>query len=127
VQEIGHPATLFPMVESGIGISVLPALALPLPRQYADANSRFHHRKQRCRMANLLHNVRPDSQPAAVTAGKPSGGEATDSGNGAAADAGMPEKPLAVDRGDKPRSTLIQRIFNPGGGEIAPFFSHDFP
>lgn len=23
VQEIGHPATLFPMVESGIGISVL--------------------------------------------------------------------------------------------------------
>ena len=30
-------------------------------------------------------------------------------------------------RGDKPRSTLIQRIFNPGGGEIAPFFSHDFP
>jgi hypothetical protein len=28
------------------------------------ANSRFHHRKQRCRMANLLHNVRPDSQPA---------------------------------------------------------------
>jgi len=32
VQEIGHPATLFPMVESGIGISVLPALALPLPQ-----------------------------------------------------------------------------------------------
>ncbi len=31
VQEIGHPATLFPMVEAGIGISVLPALALPLP------------------------------------------------------------------------------------------------
>jgi len=30
VQEIGHPATLFPMVEAGIGISVLPALALPL-------------------------------------------------------------------------------------------------
>jgi DNA-binding transcriptional LysR family regulator len=29
VQEIGHPATLFPMVEAGIGISVLPALALP--------------------------------------------------------------------------------------------------
>ncbi|EOZ1406756.1 TPA: LysR family transcriptional regulator [Enterobacter hormaechei subsp. steigerwaltii] len=32
VQEIGHPATLFPMVEAGIGISVLPALALPLPK-----------------------------------------------------------------------------------------------
>ncbi len=32
VQEIGHPATLFPMVEAGIGISVLPALALPLPQ-----------------------------------------------------------------------------------------------
>jgi DNA-binding transcriptional LysR family regulator len=32
VQEIGHPATLFPMVESGIGISILPALALPLPQ-----------------------------------------------------------------------------------------------
>lgn len=32
MQEIGHPATLFPMVESGIGISVLPALALPLPQ-----------------------------------------------------------------------------------------------
>ncbi len=31
-EEIGHPATLFPMVESGIGISVLPALALPLPQ-----------------------------------------------------------------------------------------------
>lgn len=34
VQEIGHPATLFPMVEAGIGISVLPALALP-PRRAA--------------------------------------------------------------------------------------------
>lgn len=32
VREIGHPATLFPMVEAGIGISVLPALALPLPQ-----------------------------------------------------------------------------------------------
>ena len=32
VQEFGHPATLFPMVEAGIGISVLPALALPLPQ-----------------------------------------------------------------------------------------------
>ncbi|MGP3592199.1 LysR family transcriptional regulator [Vagococcus sp. WN89Y] len=32
VQEIGHPTTLFPMVEAGIGISVLPALALPLPQ-----------------------------------------------------------------------------------------------
>lgn len=31
VQEIGHPATLFPMVAEGIGISILPALALPLP------------------------------------------------------------------------------------------------
>ncbi len=31
VQEIGHPATLFPMVEAGIGISIVPALALPLP------------------------------------------------------------------------------------------------
>ncbi|MCT4707099.1 LysR family transcriptional regulator [Enterobacteriaceae bacterium H11S18] len=31
VQQIGHPATLFPMVEAGIGLSVLPALALPLP------------------------------------------------------------------------------------------------
>ncbi|MCE0489266.1 LysR substrate-binding domain-containing protein [Pantoea sp. Mb-10] len=30
-QEIGHPATLYPMVEAGIGISILPALALPLP------------------------------------------------------------------------------------------------
>lgn len=32
VQEIGHPATLFPMVEAGIGVSVMPALALPLPQ-----------------------------------------------------------------------------------------------
>ncbi len=32
MQEIGHPATLFPMVEAGIGISILPALALPLPQ-----------------------------------------------------------------------------------------------
>ena len=31
IQEIGHPATLFPMVEAGIGISIFPALALPLP------------------------------------------------------------------------------------------------
>lgn len=31
VQEVGHPATLFPMVDVGIGISILPALALPLP------------------------------------------------------------------------------------------------
>jgi DNA-binding transcriptional LysR family regulator len=35
VQEIGHPATLFPMVEAGIGISVLPALALPCLRGVA--------------------------------------------------------------------------------------------
>lgn len=32
VQEIGHTATLFPMVEAGIGISVFPALALPVPQ-----------------------------------------------------------------------------------------------
>ncbi len=31
VQEIGHPATLFAMVAAGIGISIFPALALPLP------------------------------------------------------------------------------------------------
>ncbi|MGS4317595.1 LysR family transcriptional regulator [Serratia marcescens] len=31
VQEMGHPATLFPMVAEGIGISIFPALALPLP------------------------------------------------------------------------------------------------
>ncbi|UTO00249.1 LysR family transcriptional regulator [Serratia nematodiphila] len=31
VQEIGHPATLFPMVAEGIGISIFPALALRLP------------------------------------------------------------------------------------------------
>ncbi|CVF25463.1 LysR substrate-binding domain-containing protein [Serratia sp. CY32780] len=31
VQEIGHPATLFPMAAEGIGISIFPALALPLP------------------------------------------------------------------------------------------------
>lgn len=31
VQEIGHPVTLYPMVDAGIGISILPALALPLP------------------------------------------------------------------------------------------------
>lgn len=31
VQEIGHPATLFPMVAERIGISIFPALALPLP------------------------------------------------------------------------------------------------
>lgn len=31
VQEIGHPATLFPMVTAGIGVSIFPALALPLP------------------------------------------------------------------------------------------------
>ncbi|WP_029684772.1 LysR family transcriptional regulator [Tatumella saanichensis] len=31
VQQVGHPVTLYPMVEAGIGISILPALALPLP------------------------------------------------------------------------------------------------
>jgi len=31
-QEVGHPATLFPMVEAGIGVSIIPALALPLPQ-----------------------------------------------------------------------------------------------
>lgn len=31
VQEIGHPATLFPMVAAGLGVSIFPALALPLP------------------------------------------------------------------------------------------------
>lgn len=30
VQQIGHPSTLYPMVEAGIGISIVPALALPL-------------------------------------------------------------------------------------------------
>lgn len=32
VQQVGHPSTLFTMVNAGIGISILPALALPLPR-----------------------------------------------------------------------------------------------
>ena len=32
VQQVGHPSTLFSMVDAGIGISILPALALPLPR-----------------------------------------------------------------------------------------------
>jgi DNA-binding transcriptional LysR family regulator len=31
VQELGHPATVYGLVETGIGISVLPWLALPLP------------------------------------------------------------------------------------------------
>lgn len=31
VQQVGHPVTLYPMVEAEIGISILPALALPLP------------------------------------------------------------------------------------------------
>lgn len=31
-QQIGHPTTLYPMVEAGIGLSVIPALALPLPQ-----------------------------------------------------------------------------------------------
>jgi DNA-binding transcriptional LysR family regulator len=31
VQELGHPATVFGLVEAGIGVSVLPWLALPLP------------------------------------------------------------------------------------------------
>lgn len=42
VQEIGHPATLFPMVEAGIGISILPALALPLPAGRALTVQRLH-------------------------------------------------------------------------------------
>jgi DNA-binding transcriptional LysR family regulator len=33
VQELGHPATVFGLVEAGVGISVLPRLALPLPAQ----------------------------------------------------------------------------------------------
>ena len=31
IQQVGHPVTLYPMAEAGIGISILPALALPLP------------------------------------------------------------------------------------------------
>jgi len=31
VQELGHPATVFGLVEAGVGISVLPRLALPVP------------------------------------------------------------------------------------------------
>lgn len=31
VQELGHPATVYGLVEAGVGISVLPRLALPLP------------------------------------------------------------------------------------------------
>jgi DNA-binding transcriptional LysR family regulator len=31
VQELGHPATVFGLVEAGVGISVLPWLALPMP------------------------------------------------------------------------------------------------
>jgi DNA-binding transcriptional LysR family regulator len=31
VQELGHPATVFGLVEAGVGISVLPWLALPVP------------------------------------------------------------------------------------------------
>ncbi|MDF1485530.1 LysR substrate-binding domain-containing protein [Ramlibacter sp. H39-3-26] len=32
VQEVGHPTTAFSMVEAGLGLSVLPALALPAAR-----------------------------------------------------------------------------------------------
>lgn len=31
VQELGHPATVFGLVEAGVGISILPWLALPVP------------------------------------------------------------------------------------------------
>jgi DNA-binding transcriptional LysR family regulator len=31
VQELGHPATVFGLVEAGVGISVLPWFALPGP------------------------------------------------------------------------------------------------
>lgn len=31
VQELGHPATVFGLLEAGVGISILPWLALPLP------------------------------------------------------------------------------------------------
>jgi DNA-binding transcriptional LysR family regulator len=31
VQELGHPATVFGLVQAGLGVSVLPSLALPLP------------------------------------------------------------------------------------------------
>ncbi|KMV67342.1 LysR family transcriptional regulator [Rosenbergiella epipactidis] len=33
VQQVGHPSTLFTMVDAGIGVSILPALALPLPQE----------------------------------------------------------------------------------------------
>ena len=35
VQQIGHPATLYPMVAAGIGISIIPALALPVPEGHS--------------------------------------------------------------------------------------------
>ncbi len=31
VQELGHPATVYGLIEAGVGVSVLPWLALPLP------------------------------------------------------------------------------------------------
>jgi DNA-binding transcriptional LysR family regulator len=31
VQELGHPSTVFGLVQAGIGVSVLPWLAMPLP------------------------------------------------------------------------------------------------
>src|SRR5258706_7289835 len=33
VQELGHPATVFGLVQAGVGVSVLPWLALPLPAE----------------------------------------------------------------------------------------------
>lgn len=47
VQELGHSATVFGLVEAGIGVSVLPWLALPLPAGAALAARRLVPRAER--------------------------------------------------------------------------------
>ncbi|WP_027214162.1 LysR family transcriptional regulator [Burkholderia sp. WSM2232] len=47
VQELGHSATVFGLVEAGLGVSVLPWLALPLPAGAALAARRLVPRAER--------------------------------------------------------------------------------
>ncbi|GAA0492024.1 MULTISPECIES: LysR family transcriptional regulator [Tatumella] len=63
VQQVGHPVTLYPMVEAGIGISILPGLALPLP-----AGSRLRVRRimpEVCRTLMLIRRKNRSLSPAA--------------------------------------------------------------
>lgn len=63
IQQVGHPVTLYPMVEAGIGISILPGLALPLPSGSALQVRRIYPEEHRTLM--LIRRKNRSLSPAA--------------------------------------------------------------